>query len=651
MGKLNESEMRGALVLTLLVVLATASLQERYRDRVQDLRKTLAREQNADPPLIVPFYGPDDVAADGSMVGNEVAWIDKAIAARRADPASYPMRLGENPFVIQYAVYNLKHASIAAKLIEAFKAGIVVQVLADAGRVKSRRFHIDEQFEEAGIPFYKDRKLMPAAGQDLKASLFSGVKVSSLMHTKMRIVRFPGTQILLTGSLNPGTESMENDESLLEVSDGYIIDRYAAFFERLLLADKRVNEKAWVNEWKPEAPLNVLFSPSEQGFDIGEKILDWIDEEQEFIFISVFSLNVFSGKRSGRNLIGALRRAHERGVMIWVVTDRKQSDGPSGFGRPVDDMIRAAVPDIVMYEVINDVGMWNAMHLKDAIFGITNVKVLTDTSNWSAAAFGSCYSSSGGVLKKKRSCSKESSAESSLFIDSRFLKDDNKLGFRILRHHLGLLDKYYRQIPVQGTNDPSPDDAWARLTERFGSRLPFQRTTVMVQCKTSVGEYVELRGGLCGERGGCIGTPELSYPNAINGDTVALKQSYRRLSWTFGAAMDWTCDAASSSGPTYINNGYGVSWENDQPRAQGANWWKFLAYIDGAKGDWFEFKVVKTAGIAGRVLQWERDVPAEQLDIFDAQGRPADDEGRPSPGKNHQGRLGYVTRAVFLSAD
>lgn len=72
--------------------------------------------------------------------------------------------------------------------------------------------------------------------------------------------------------------------------------------------------------------------------------------------------------------------------------------------------------------------------------------MVTDTSNWSSAAFGSCSS----IVKSQivaKACSSAASAESSLFIDGA--KFGNHFGFRVLRHHITLLDRYWRQIPIQ----------------------------------------------------------------------------------------------------------------------------------------------------------------------------------------------------------
>ncbi len=253
--------------------------------------------------------------------------------------------------------------------------------------------------------------------------------------------------------------------------------------------------------------------------------------------------------------------------------------------------------------------MFNAMHLKDAIFGLTNPKVVTDTSNWSAAAMGSCASLVKSQVVAK-ACSAAQSAESALFVSK------SAFGNRVFRHHITLLDRYWRQIPIQKTGDPSPQEAWSRLISRFGSsNLPFQRTSIFVQATTKPGEYIELRGELKSGRGG-----EFSYCNSLNSDTRAFKQSYRRLSWQEGTAMDWTCDRSANSQSSYVNNGFGYDPENDQ--VGGSNWWKALMYVDGKEGLDIEFKLVKTRGLGGEVIQWES-------------------------GANHIAKTGQTTRTTF----
>lgn len=436
----------------------------------------------------------------------------------------------------------------------------------------------------------------------------------------------------------------------MTITDPYLMDRYDLFFDALVSQ----GEKQWVNEFIPTKAVNVMFSPSSVGFDVASQILDWIDSENEFIMISVFSLYPFSerGEAGSRTLLTSLKAAVQRGVMIIVVTDRKQSDGPSGFGQVFDDMIRALSKDIIMYEVTNDVGMFNAMHLKDMVLGISRMRVVTDTANWSQAAFGSCVSVENKVeVWGKKRCKPAASSESTLFIDGALMPNKNLFPSRVLKHHLSLLDKYWRQIPAQKTGDPAPQDVWARLVARFGAALPFQRTTVFVQANTRPGEFLELRGGVCSDNRQCAqatGSPNIQYCNSINRDSLSLKRSFRSLSWTTGAAMDWTTDGPNTwsrgaGAPSYDTTGYGYTWENDVPSPRGTNWWKFLAYVDGRPGDWFEFKLVKTEGVAGRVLAWEGDINGETLDITPADRAPAPSQRTT----NHRGRLGYITRAIF----
>ncbi len=279
------------------------------------------------------------------MEGHEIAWIDRVIESqKRGQKAS-----------IRFCVFGLKQDRVVGKLMEAFQAGVRVQILLDYANKNGARYKVDERFAAIGMPMFNERKDMSA--EALKGSFFAGAKTSNLLHNKMRLFEIDGRTTLLTGSLNPSEEAMSNDESIMTIRSEYVISRYVAFWETLKVS----GERKWVNSWDDSQPINVMFSPSANGYDLGARVLDIIDSENEFLFITVFSLNLFSDKVSQRNLLTSLKGAVDRGVEIWIVTDRKQSDGPSGFGDPLDDMIRRLSPNIVMYEVINDVGMFNAM--------------------------------------------------------------------------------------------------------------------------------------------------------------------------------------------------------------------------------------------------------------------------------------------------
>jgi len=69
-----------------------------------------------------------------------------------------------------------------------------------------------------------------------------------------------------------------------------------------------------------------------------------------------------------------------------------------------------------------------AMHHKSAILGRTRLRVITDASNWTAAAMGS--------WKKA-----EKNVESQLFIDSTAL-DDGRTGRRYLSQWVSVFERY-----------------------------------------------------------------------------------------------------------------------------------------------------------------------------------------------------------------
>ncbi len=128
-----------ALLLSALCVACNASLATRFQERPAVLETRIRAEQGGVSPLIIPAYGPDDVGPDGTMEGNEIAWIQRVTRERRADNAAYPDSTAANPYTIRYATFNLKHPRIVAALLEARAAGVVVQVLAEYSNVVSAR--------------------------------------------------------------------------------------------------------------------------------------------------------------------------------------------------------------------------------------------------------------------------------------------------------------------------------------------------------------------------------------------------------------------------------------------------------------------------------------------------------------------------------
>ena len=109
----------------------------------------------------------------------ELAALDTLLAARRADDTVYPK--GENPYRIDYAVYNLRSKAVIKRLIEAAGSGVEVRVLVEADQISPERpwNTVDEQFEEAGLQVMRSDKNTSLAGE---AATLVGIDSNHLMH-------------------------------------------------------------------------------------------------------------------------------------------------------------------------------------------------------------------------------------------------------------------------------------------------------------------------------------------------------------------------------------------------------------------------------------------------------------------------------------
>jgi phosphatidylserine/phosphatidylglycerophosphate/cardiolipin synthase-like enzyme len=411
-------------------------------------------------------------------IKQELAMIDEVIAAKAADPKTY--KDGQNPYSIKYAVYNLRHPEVVKRLGEAHQQGVDVQILIEDKQLDPARTWnqadetLTQQYGFAFSPTHRGLNDAQRAELDL-----IGIKGSGLMHLKTRIFTKPDpatgkpdTQVL-TGSLNPGDNAVNNNEALHLVTDPNLVARYVQKYE-----DVRAGKKT-SNTWDPAASVNVLFTPAPSGPQPADKILEWVDQEKEAIFLSVFSLRNITSPRQREDLLTKLKKAKARGVKITCVTDRKQSDGVDAQGNRVawdddfEDKLRAA--GLPVYECVNEAGPFNAMHLKAALFGLTDMKVVSDCGNWSQAALGS----------DRRSARND---ESYLFVDSKKL-DDNATGMRFLSNFLGLLRTYEHQ------QDAGTPGAQALLDELMQHpSWPKVKVDFDVVAKTYYGQDVYITG-------------------------------------------------------------------------------------------------------------------------------------------------------------
>lgn len=158
------------------------------------------------------------------------------------------------------------------------------------------------------------------------------------------------------------------------------------------------------------------------------------------------------------------------------------------------------------------------------------------------------------------------------------------------------------------------------------------RTVVYIRKETRPGQDIFVRGG---HDLGLVAAGHyrrdhepMRYLNMRNATTAAVKAGDTGLDWFSDSALDWTTDvwpAAWGAAPSYAAAGYGVDPEN----RYGAHYWKLDVEMEGAAGEWFEFKAFLREG--GRT-EWEPDI---------AQA------GTPQRSGNHWGRKGYVTVVDF----
>ncbi len=474
-----------------------------------------------DAPL-TSLFAPDD-----PVTTLELEMIRRVTELRAADPADYAE--GEDPFTIHYAVYNLRNPALVGALADAADAGVDVQILIDAKQLDPARTWntADEELVARGFELVADHRDLDD-GTRVTADLV-GIRRSGLMHFKTRIFRAPGFEAVLSGSLNPGDNAVMNEENLQLIREPRLIARYEAAYAQI------IRGRAIDNEWDDGAAVNVLFTPGAAGPRAGERLLRWIAEEDESILLMVYSLRDVTAPGSERSLVELLGDKVAAGVPVYVITDRKQSDGVDADGNHVyrndrtEDRLRAA--GVRVYEATNRASPYTAMHHKVGIFGLTHIRVVADAANWTFAGLGS----------RTR---KAKNYESQLFIDTDAL-DGGATGRRFLAQWLRVLERYADQSADDGEASAADVEATLMVLPTW----PAQPVVFVANAETSWGEGVVVRGdrpalgrwGMEGD-GVALSTDAASYPSWQNDAPVWLALGARfewKLVITGGASDRW----------------------------------------------------------------------------------------------------------------
>jgi phosphatidylserine/phosphatidylglycerophosphate/cardiolipin synthase-like enzyme len=476
--------------------------------------------------LEAPFqvlFAPDD-----PVNTLEVSLIQRVIGARAEDPQSYAE--GDNPFRIRYAVYNLRNERIVKALADAEDAGVDVQVLIEADQLDPARDHnvSDEYLVSRGFELVLDHKHLTPATR--KSADLIGISGSGLMHLKTRLFDAPGFSAGLSGSLNPGDQAVANEETLHLIRDPRLLAKYAQAYETVL------NGGLFVNSWQEAEPVNLLFTPA-SGLRAVTKLFDWLEAEQEQILLMVFSLRNLTAPGHSDSLEQLLARKQAQGVPVYVITDRKQSDGVDADGKPLyandktEDRLRQA--GIPVYEATNRATPFTAMHHKVGILGRSRVKVITDAANWTLAGLGS-------------STKRAKNVESVLFIDSEAL-DGGRTGRRYLAQWLRVLSRYAEQSEaIDG--EVGFGEVQARLLGLPG--WPAEELFFQAQAETAWGQDIEVRGDHSALGSWSAGLPLTtgpdSYPLWSSSDPVPMPLS-TFFEWKLvkiqGVAVDWESGA------------------------------------------------------------------------------------------------------------
>jgi len=261
------------------------------------------------------------------------------------------------------------------------------------------------------------------------------------------------------------------------------------------------------------AAVNALFTPAASGPRAGARALRWIAEQDELILLMVFSPRDITGEGVSGSLVDILAERAGAGVPVYVITDRKQSDGVDANGAHLysndrtEHRLRAA--GVQVYEAINHATEFTAVHLKVGILGLTSIRVITDAANWTLAGLGS-------------STRVANTYESQLFIDGEQL-DGGRTGRRYLAQWLRVLGRYANQSAADG--EASYDEGAARLAALPG--WPQQTLRFTATAETSFGESIYVRGdhlalGGWDDLGHALGTDASSYPRWAGATELAI---------------------------------------------------------------------------------------------------------------------------------
>eukprot|EP00928_Gymnodinium_smaydae_P000168 TRINITY_DN1005_c0_g1_i1.p1 TRINITY_DN1005_c0_g1~~TRINITY_DN1005_c0_g1_i1.p1 ORF type:complete len:618 (+),score=88.51 TRINITY_DN1005_c0_g1_i1:197-1855(+) len=379
--------------------------------------------------------------------------IDTVIGAREKDPMKF-YSPENNPFRIQYAVYNLLDDTYLTRLVRAHKANVFVQIMVYYKQLLQPYVHTWQVFKDAGMHVAdKYQTQTQLTKEQLTTFNLIGIDpchyrnssepCKGLMHLKTRIYDWNdgggARSWLVTGSANPEVTALtSNNEVLFSVGDPSLVETY----RKIYVAIRDVTDGMYHNnDLVSGRGWNVLFSKA-QGLSVREVMFEMLKNEREFIFLTMYALRMLRAPDDDSNtILKQLCAAKKRGAKVVVLTDKGQSDGEGGFspGDPAHlaaDLVKCGV---IVYKCKNEHPGFTAFHVKNALLGASNMTVFSDSCDWTGAAVGYYGKSTPHNM------------ETSLILDSTRSKT---VPLRFLSNMLFLLRNYSHQqkCPYRQTN-------------------------------------------------------------------------------------------------------------------------------------------------------------------------------------------------------
>ncbi len=245
---------------------------------------------------------------------------------------------------IRCAVYDLEDLEVAEALIESYKRGVRVAIVADSDCAKREAV---QNCRDAGIPIVFDNR-------------------QAFMHNKFLVV---DDDIVWTGSTNLTTNCFyKNNNNSLAVKSDFLARNYTNEFQEMFV-DKKFGPRSPSNNPYPtvtvgEATISVYFAPEDK---IGAKLKEEINKARLSIDVMAF---VFTSVE----LAKALSDFHKRGADARVLLEKRNAASSASQD---EALVMQGIR--VYYDANRDI-----MHNKVMI--LDGETVITGSYNFTAAA-------------------------------------------------------------------------------------------------------------------------------------------------------------------------------------------------------------------------------------------------------------------------